>query len=130
MIAISQTHNEARLAGSRTALMTGAALPQIQLYDGIRPAAGEAPAGQLIAVAGIATAVIESGQLQITTTSAPILVQNTGTPTWARIMSADGVWWMDGDASDDPSAAALVTLATPGPYYYGGRIVIDSVVIG
>ena len=130
MIAISTAHNAARLAGSRDALMTGAGLPQIRLYDGPLPAPGEVPAGQLIATADIATAVIVGGVLQLATTATPILAQASGTPTWARIVAADGQWWMDGDASADPAAGALVTLDTPGPYYYGGRIVIDSVVIG
>ena len=127
MIAISPAHAEACLQARRGILLTGNGIPAIQLYDGEQPVPGGPPDGALIASAGIASVVITGGVMLITLVSAPVLVQATGTPTWARIVAADGSWWMDGDASADPGA--LVTLDTPGPYYYGGRIAIDSVVI-
>lgn len=128
MIAISEAHNTARLAGSRDALFAGAGLPLIHLYADTQPAGGAAPGVAPMATATIASGVIVDGQLLLTPTTVPVIVMSTGTPTWARIVDGDGAWWMDGDASTDPGA--LVTLVTPGPYYYGGRIVIDSVVIG
>jgi len=128
MISISDKHNIARLAGSRDVLMAGPGIPLVRLYDGVQPDPGEPPDGNLIATAGVASAVVSGGVLLITLVSTPVIVMSTGTPTWARILDAAGYWWMDGAASEGPGA--LVTLDTPGPYYYGGRIVIDSVVIG
>lgn len=127
MIFISPAHAEACLSARRDVLLTGGGLPVIQLYDGEQPVPGGPPDGALIASAGIASVVITGGVMLITPVSAPVLVQATGTPTWARILTAAGEWWMDGDASGSPGA--LVTLDTPGPYYYGGRIAIDSMVI-
>lgn len=127
MIAISPAHNAFRLEGSRAALLAGAGQPQILLYDGVQPGPGEAGAGQLIATAVVADATMVAGVLVLTPTPAPVIVMTSGTPTWARVLDAAGGWWMDGDASE--LDGAFVKLATPGPYLYGGRIVVDSVVI-
>ena len=127
MIFISPAHAEACLQARRDVLLAGSGLPAIQLFDGAQPAPGGPAVGALIASAGIASVTITGGVMLLTLVSAPVLVQATGTPTWARIVTAAGEWWMDGDASEEPGA--LVTLDTPGPYYYGGRIAVDSVVI-
>lgn len=130
MIEISPDHNAARLVGSRAALLAGSGQPMIKLYDGDQAAGGEMPSGNLIAQATIASADIVAGQLVVTVTATPIIVMHTGTPTWARFCNGDGGWWMNGPAADAPGDGVLVALATPGPYYLGGRIVIDSAVIG
>lgn len=130
MIEISASHNTARLVGSRAALLAGAGQPTIKLYDGDKADGGDTPTGNLIAQATIVSADIVAGQLVVTVSAAPIIVMHTGTPTWARFVDGDGGWWMNGLASDAPGPGVLVVLATAGPYYLGGRIVIDSVVIG
>ncbi|MBS0352721.1 MAG: hypothetical protein JSR83_02315 [Proteobacteria bacterium] len=129
-IEISAAHNAARLAGSRAALLSGSGQAVIRLYDGDPASGGDTPTGNMIAEAAIAAAEIVGGQLVVTVSATPIIVMYTGTPTWARFIGADGNWWMNGLAADAPGPGVLVVLATPGPYYLGGRIAIDSAVIG
>lgn len=129
MIEFAPENNAAGLAGRLADIMAGTSLPRILLYDGDRAEGAAAPTGNLIAIATIASGSMAGNQAVLTVSSTPALVLFTGTPTWARLENGDGRWVLNGLASDAPGEGVLVLLLTPGPYYQGGRIYVDSVVL-
>lgn len=98
---ISQAHNEARLAGTKTFLDTGAGTATVQVYTAPRPASGATPTGATLLVAIALTkpcGSVAAGVLTITSTDVPMCVA-TGDAAWARILNANGDFAMDCDVS-------------------------------
>ncbi|MDD2765022.1 MAG: hypothetical protein PHE83_13725 [Opitutaceae bacterium] len=129
MIEFAPENNAAGLEGRLADIMTGTGLPRILLYDGEQAVGAAAPTGNLIAISSIVSGSMAGNQAVLTVSPLPSLVLATGTPTWARLENGDGRWVLNGPASDVVGEGVLVLLLTPGPYYHGGRIYVDSVVL-
>lgn len=129
MIEFAPENNAAGLAGRLADIMEGSSLPRILLYDGAKSEGAAPPAGNLIAIATITSGSMVGNQAVLTVSSTPALVLTTGTPTWGRLENGDGRWVLNGLASDAAGEGVLVLLLTPGPYYQGGRLYVDSVIL-
>jgi len=129
VIEFAPENNAAGLEGRLADIMAGTSLPRILLYDGDQAEGAATPTGNLIAIASIASGSMAGNQAVLTVSSTPALVLLTGTPTWARLENGDGRWVLNGPASNVAGVGVLVLLLTPGPYYQGGRIYVDSVVL-
>ena len=101
MIAISPALNEYRLQGVIAFLAQGSAGARVDVYDGVRPALGGAPLGQLLVAIGLAEPIgtVAAGVLTLTLTT-EVMITATGQATWARVVNGEGAVAWDCDVSD------------------------------
>jgi hypothetical protein len=125
VITISDAHNQARLNASLSHMITGAARPKLRIYGGTRPSNGAAPGTPLLVEIELnpTTAAVANGVLSIAQ-FAPGLIENTGLPTWARIVNGAGAHSLDCDAAG-PGGTAEVLLSTES-LYQGGQVILSS----
>lgn len=105
-VTITIAHNEARLGGTLTFLQTGSDVAHIKIYSGTRPAAvTTAPSGGNILLVDIPLdnppGVVTPGSNQLVLASAALpLITNSGTASWARVVTANGATAFDCDVTD------------------------------
>lgn len=100
-LAISSDLNNARLAAVVSFLDQGATGAKVQIFAGVRPAAGAAAGSTPLVEIALAkpSGTVDAGVLTIATTDEP-LVYTGGQATWARVVSGAGAWAFDADVSD------------------------------
>lgn len=123
MITFSTLVRNARLRAVAVALDTGLEGAALQVYSGVRPAAG-APPGEAVLLITVrfpkpCWTSVDGGRLVF----APLpetLSSRSGTPSWARLLDGDGRFVADLDAGLPDSGADLVI--DPVPIYAGGAV--------
>jgi len=128
-MAISPELNDYRLNGVIAFLAAGAANAQANIYDGVRPALGGTPTGNLLAAIVLMEPVgtVANGLLTLTPTE-EVMIAHTGQATWARIVNGHGTLAWDCDVSDLNGSGELRLPATT--LYAGGYTRIVSGVLG
>ena len=121
-VEIPTAHNEARLAGTRTFLDTGAAKARIRIYDGSRPTAGGAATTLLVEIVlAKPCGTVATNKLTLAADDAAgYTVVAAGTASWARFVNGNGDWALDCDVSD---AAGMGEVKLPGTTLAVGDIV-------
>lgn len=129
MIAISSELNEFRLNAVIAFLSGGAENARAEIYDGVRPALGGTPAGNLLAsiVLMEPMGIVANGLLSVATTN-EVMIGNTGQATWARIVNGNGALAWDCDVSDLNGTGELRLPSTT--LYAGGYTRIVSGLLG
>lgn len=130
MIAITQAHNEARLAGTLSFLDSGTQPARLRIYDCQRPATpSDQPAGDMLVEIALTrpSGTIANGALTLTA-SGPAMVLRTGTAVWARLVSGSDVTAMDMDCSDASSGTGDCKLVST-TLYSGGTAELVSAVL-
>lgn len=129
MIAISSELNEFRLNAVIGFLAGGAENARAEIYDGVRPALGGTPAGNLLAsiVLMEPLGTVANGLLSVATTN-EVMIGNTGQATWARIVNGNGALAWDCDVSDLNGTGELRLPSTT--LYAGGYTRIVSGLLG
>ena len=129
MIAISSELNEFRLNAVIGFLSGGAENARAEIYDGVRPARGGTPAGNVLASIVLMTplATVAHGLLSVATTN-EVMIGNTGQATWARIVNGNGALAWDCDVSDLNGTGELRLPSTT--LYAGGYTRIVSGLLG
>lgn len=129
MIAISTELNEFRLNAVIDFLAGGAENARAEIYDGVRPALGGTPTGNLLAsiVLMEPLGTVSNGVLLVATTN-EVMIGNTGQATWARIINGNGALAWDCDVSDLNGAGELRLPSTT--LYAGGYTRIVSGLLG
>jgi hypothetical protein len=132
MIALSTAHAAERAAAALqatlAALDAGTTGASIALYATTRPAVGDVPGAEPLAIITLPqpAGAIEAGVL----TLAPVgdaLIMSTGVAAWARV-SENGATLFDCDVSDT-TGTATIRLATT-QLYAGGSVRLASGVLG
>lgn len=102
--------------------------PQMRLYDGTIPAStSDTPAGELIATLNATSATaptIPSNELSVGLTFNAGEVMKASTPTFARVISGDGVVMMDVSLGAVGSGHPLVYNTSD--FYLGGLVQVSS----
>ena len=129
MIAISSELNEFRLSAVIDVLAGGAENARAEIYDGVRPALGGKPTGNLLAsiVLMEPLGTVFNGLLSVDTTN-EVMIGNTGQATWARIVNGTGALAWDCDVSDWNGTGELRLPSTM--LYAGGFTRIVSGLLG
>jgi hypothetical protein len=129
VIAISSELNEFRLNAVIAFLSGGAENARAEIYDGVRPALGGTPAGNLLAsiVLMEPLGTVANGLLSVATTN-EVMIGNTGQATWARIVNGNGALAWDCDVSDLNGTGELRLPSTT--LYAGGYTRIVSGLLG
>lgn len=129
MIEQSDPFNEAALEGRRVWLDTGASNARLRIYAAPRPAAGDVPAGVMLAEITLdkPCGVVNAGQLVLTSSAIPVAV-NSGGADWARWVNGDGEWAMDTDCGNEASDAEVKLQDTT--ILAGGEVTLVSAVLG
>lgn len=129
MIQISTGLNEYRLNGVIAFLSGGAENARAEIYDGVRPALGGTPAGNLLAsiVLMEPLGTLADGLLTVAPTN-EVMISNTGQATWARIVNGNGALAWDCDVSDLNGTGELRLPSTT--LYAGGYTRIVSGLLG
>jgi len=129
VIAISSELNEFRLKTVIGFLSGGAENARAEIYDGVRPALGGTPAGNLLAsiVLMKPLGTVANGLLSVATTN-EVMIGNTGQATWARIVNGNGALAWDCDVSDLNGTGELRLPSTT--LYAGGYTRIVSGLLG
>jgi len=101
VITISPALNEYRLQGVVAFLALGSEGARAEVYDGVRPAFGAAPADTLLVtiVLGEPIGTVADGVLTLTPTD-EVMITATGQATWARIVNGESAIAWDCDVSD------------------------------
>ena len=91
MIAVSTELNEFRLNAVLAFLSAGTANAWAEIYDGVRPALGGSPAGNLLACIVLMEPLgsVANGLLTVDPTN-EVMIGHTGQATWARIVNGTG----------------------------------------
>jgi hypothetical protein len=128
VIAISPGLNEYRLQGVMAFLAQGSEGARAEFYDGVRPALGGAPLGQLLVAIALSEPIgtVAEGVLTLTPT-AEVMITATGQATWARLVNGEGAVAWDCDVSDLTGTGELRLPSTT--LYAGGFTRIVSGVI-
>lgn len=129
MIQISAELNAYRLNGVITFLSAGSENARAEIYDGVRPALGGTPSGNLLAsiVLMEPLGAVADGLLTVATTN-EVMIGNTGQATWARIVNGNGALAWDCDVSDLNGTGELRLPSTT--LYAGGYTRIVSGLLG
>jgi hypothetical protein len=129
MIAISATHNNARLQATLDFLVLGSQRPKVSIYGNTRPSTGASPGAVALVEIELnpASAAISNGALSIQQ-FAPGLIMATGSAAWARIVNGNGAHVLDCDASGPGGLTEIVVSAET--LYLGGRVLLVSAVFG
>ena len=101
-VAITQEHNEARLAGTLSFLDAGTNPARLRIYGGTRPPnpAATPTSAMLVEIALTKPAGTIAGGLLTLTQQEDGLIAATGIATWARLVNGEEVTAMDLDCSD------------------------------
>lgn len=127
-VTITQAHNEDRLAGTLTNLDRGSGNAKMRIYDGTRPGTASAPAtGNLLSEITLTkpAGTIANGQLVLTQLQDGLNVFS-GTASWVRFITADGLTSFDCDV-DTGSNNGEVQLATRQLYAGGGAKMLSTI---
>ena len=129
MIAVSTELNEFRLNAVLAFLSAGTANAWAEIYDGVRPALGGRPAGNLLACIVLMEPLgsVANGLLTVDPTN-EVMIGNTGQATWARIVNGTGALAWDCDVSDLNGTGELRLPSTL--LYAGGYTRIVSGLLG
>lgn len=129
MIAISTELNEFRLSAVIDFLAGGAENARAEIYDGVRPALGGTPTGNLLASIVLMEpfGTVSNGLLSVASTN-EVMIGNTGQATWARIVNGNGALAWDCDVSDLNGTGELRLPSTT--LYAGGYTRIVSGLLG
>ena len=129
MIAISSELNEFRLSAVIDFLAGGAENARAEIYDGVRPALGGTPTGNLLAsiVLMEPLGTVFNGLLSVDTTN-EVMIGNTVQATWSRIVNGNGAMAWDCDVSDLNGTGELRLPSTT--LYAGGYTRIVSGLLG
>ena len=129
MIAVSTELNEFRLNAVLAFLSAGTANAQAEIYDGVRPAVGGSPAGNLLASIVLMEPLgsMANGLLTVDPTN-EVMIGHTGQATWARIVNGTGALAWDCDVSDWNGTGELRLPSTM--LYAGGFTRIVSGLLG
>ena len=129
MIAVSTELNEFRLNAVLAFLSAGTANAWAEIYDGVRPALGGSPAGNLLACIVLMEPLgtVSNGLLSVAPTN-EVMIGNTGQATWARIVNGNGAMAWDCDVSDLNGTGELRLPSTT--LYAGGYTRIVSGLLG
>ena len=105
-VAITQEHNEARLAGTLSFLDAGSNPARLRIYGGTRPPnpAATPTSAMLVEIALTKPAGTVSNGLLTLTQSEDGLITATGIATWARLVNGDEVTALDLDCSGTDGA--------------------------
>lgn len=129
-VAITQEHNEARLAGTLSFLDAGSNPARLRIYGGSRPPnpAATPTSAMLVEIALTKPAGAVSNGLLTLTQSEDGLITATGIATWARLVNGDEVTALDLDCSGQDGAGD-VKLASIN-LYLGGDARMVSAILG
>ena len=114
MITISTGLNEARLAGVRDFLDSGAGAATVNVYDGARPAGGAAVTTQnLLTTITLPEpcGVVAANKLTLDPVPDALIV-HTGDATWARILNGNGDYALGCDVTDTLGAGEIKLAST------------------
>jgi len=124
-LAITSSHNEARLTGSLNYLDSGSANAAVRIYGGARPATPQdTPSSAMLVQIELTKPCgsIVAGVLTLTQQADGLIVES-GTATWARIVNGDGATALDCDAGQ--GAGAWEVQLVQATLYAGGDAKID-----
>ena len=129
-VAITQEHNEARLAGTLSFLDAGSNTARLRIYGGARPPnpAATPTSAMLVEIELTKPAGTVAGGLLTLTQQADGLITATGVATWARLANGNDQTAMDMDCSD-ASGSGDVKLAST-TLYQGGDTRLVSAILG
>ena len=129
-VAITQEHNEARLAGTLSFLDAGSNTARLRIYGGARPPnpAATPTSAMLVEIALTKPAGTVAGGLLTLTQQEDGLISTTGVATWARLVNGNDQTAMDMDCSD-ASGSGDVKLAST-TLYQGGDARLVSAILG
>ena len=129
-VAITQEHNEARLAGTLSFLDAGSNPARLRIYGGARPPnpAAMPTSAMLVEIALTTPAGTVSNGLLTLTQSEDGLITATGIATWARLVNGDEVTALDLDCSGTDGAGDVKLASTN--LYLGGDARLVSAILG
>ena len=129
MIAISPALNEYRLQGVMAFLALGSDGARAEVYDGVRPALGEGPAGKRLVTIVLADPIgtIAAGLLTLTQQEDG-LISATGIATWARLVNGNDVTALDLDCTGTDGTGDVKLASTN--LYLGGDARLVSAILG
>lgn len=124
-LAITPSHNEARLTGSLNYLDSGSGNAAVRIYGGTRPATPQDTPSSAILVQIELTkpcGTITAGVLTLTQQANGLIVES-GSATWARIVNGAGATALDCDCGQ--GAGAWEVQLVQATLYAGGDAQID-----
>ena len=129
-VAITQEHNEARLAGTLSFLDAGTNPARLRIYGGTRP---ETPAttptsAMLVEIRLTKPAGTISNGLLTLTQQEDGLITASGIATWARLVNGDDVTALDLDCSGTDGNGDVKLASTT--LYLGGDARMVSAILG
>lgn len=129
-VAISDEHNEARLAGTLAFLDAGPLPARLRIYGGTRPAtpATTPTSAMLVEIRLTEPAGTIAGGLLTLTQQEDGLITATGIATWARLVNGHDVTAMDLDCSGSEGEGDVKLAATQ--LYLGGDARLVSAILG
>ena len=129
-VAITQEHNEARLAGTLSFLDAGANPARLRIYGGTRPPTpATVPSSEmLVEIRLTKPAGTSSGGLLTLTQQEDGLITATGIATWARLVNGSEVTALDLDCSGTDGAGDVKLASTN--LYLGGDARMVSAILG
>ena len=130
MISESIACREAALGGRLSLINSGSGDAAVRFYEGTRPAnADTAPSTAMLAQVLLQNPAgeIDNGQLTLLPVTSGMVLQ-TGTPTWARVVSRNGGAVFDMDVGVSGSGAECIV--SDAIIYAGGLVGIVSAVLG
>lgn len=129
-VAITQAHNEARLAGTLSFLDAGSNTARLRIYGGTRPPNPSATptSAMLVEIALTKPAGTVAGGLLTLTQQEDGLIMVTGIATWARLVNGDEMTALDLDCSGTDGDGD-VKLASAN-LYLGGDARMVSAILG
>ena len=129
-VAITQAHNEARLAGTLGFLDQGSIPARLRIYGGTRPPDPVVTPTSVMLVEIRLTqpaGTVAGGRLTLTQ-QADGLITATGIASWARLVNGNDVTAMDLDCSDSDGDGDVKLAATQ--LYLGGDARMVSAILG
>ncbi|MDD5330215.1 MAG: hypothetical protein PHX38_09435 [Sulfuricella sp.] len=129
-VAITQEHNEARLAGTLAFLDAGTNPARMRIYGGTRPdfPSITPSSGMLVEITLTKPAGTIANGLLTLTQQEDGLVAATGIATWARLVNGNDVTACDLDCSDNNGTGEVKLLPTQ--LYAGGDARMVSAILG
>ena len=129
-VAITQEHNEARLAGTLSFLNAGSNPARLRIYGGTRPPnpAATPTSAMLVEIALTKPAGTIAGGLLTLTQQENGLITTTGIASWARLVNGNEVTALDLDCSDSDGAGDVRLASTQ--LYLGGDARMVSTILG
>ena len=129
-VAITQEHNEARLAGTLFFLDAGSRPARLRIYGGTRPPnpAAMPTSAMLVEIALTKPAGTIAGGFLTLTQQEDGLITATGIATWARLVNGDEATALDLDCSGMDGAGDVKLASTN--LYLGGDARMVSAILG